>query len=95
VFFGVTGTASWPNGWLMAAPSNSWGPVPLEAWAIAGVGYIALVGVARAIGPVRSQLGFPKHVRDDQIASEAVLDISSGGLPVTAGVAAPAMEPTG
>jgi purine-cytosine permease-like protein len=94
VFFGVTGTASWPHGWLQAVPSNSWGPVPLEAWAIAGFGYIVLVGVARAVGPVRSQLGFPKHVRDDQIASDAVLDISSGGLPVTAGMAAPAMEPT-
>src|SRR5207248_11364646 len=83
VFFGVTGTASWPNGWLQATPSNSWGPVPLEAWAIAGVGYIILVGLARAIGPVRTQLGFPKHVHADEIATDAVLDVAStGGIPL-------------
>ena len=95
VFFGVTGTASWPNGWLQAAPSNSWGPVPLEAWAIAGVGYILLVGLAHALGPVRSQLGFPKHIRDDEVATDAVIDIAStGGVPITSSAAAPAMEPT-
>jgi len=42
---------------------------------------------------VRSQLGFPKHVRDDQITSDSVRDIASGDLPLT-GAAAPAMEPT-
>jgi purine-cytosine permease-like protein len=94
VFFGVTGTASWPHGWLQAVPSNSWGPVPLEAWAIAGVGYLALVAVARAVGPVRDQLGFPRHVRDEEIASDAVVDIASGGLPPTGMATATAMEPT-
>src|SRR5205814_8611727 len=47
VFFGVTGTASWPHGWLESAPQDSWGPVPLEAWLIAGWLYVALVSVAR------------------------------------------------
>ena len=55
VFFGVTGTASWPHGWLEATAPNSWGPVPLEAWVIAGALYIALVAVARALGPIRSR----------------------------------------
>jgi hypothetical protein len=77
VFFGVTGTASWPHGWLEAAPPNSWGPVPLEAWALAGGLYIALVAVARAVAPVRSALGFPKTVPDAAIASSAVIDIAS------------------
>jgi len=94
VFFGVTGTASWPGGWLQATPSNSWGPVPLESWLIAGAGYIVLVAVARAIGPVRTQLGFPKHIRDEDIATAAVRDIASGSLPVAGQMAAPAMEPT-
>jgi len=44
---------------------------------------------------VRSQLGFPKHVRDDQIATDAVLDIASiGGVAVAGAAAGPAMEPT-
>jgi purine-cytosine permease-like protein len=95
VFFGVTGTASWPRGWLESTPPNSWGPVPLEAWAIAGAGYLALVAVARAVGPVRSQLGFPKHVDDAAIESEAVVDIASGAAAAAGGMApAPAMEPT-
>jgi hypothetical protein len=94
VFFGVTGTASWPNGWLESAPPNSWGPVPLESWAIAGIGYLALVAVARALGPVRDQLGFPKHIADDEIPSDAVIDIASGGRPQPAMTPATAMEPT-
>jgi purine-cytosine permease-like protein len=77
VFFGVTGTASWPHGWLEATPPNSWGPVPLEAWALAGGLYIALVAVARALGPVRASLGFAKTVADAAIASAAVLDVAS------------------
>src|SRR5205085_8695321 len=27
VFFGVTGTANWPHGWIYSTPQNSWGPV--------------------------------------------------------------------
>jgi purine-cytosine permease-like protein len=94
VFFGVTGTASWPNGWLESAPPNAWGPVPLESWAIAGAGYLALVGVARALGPVRDQLGFPKHVEDAEIESDAVVDVASGALGGGALAPATAMEPT-
>jgi purine-cytosine permease-like protein len=77
VFFGVTGTASWPHGWLEAAPPNSWGPVPLEAWALAGALYIVLVALARAVVPVRTALGFSKTVADSMIASDAVLDVAS------------------
>jgi hypothetical protein len=77
VFFGVTGTASWPNGWLEATAPNSWGPVPLEAWVLAGVLYVALVAVARAVAPVRSALGFAKTILDEQIPSTAVIDVAS------------------
>jgi len=77
VFFGVTGTASWPHGWLEASAPNSWGPVPLEAWALAGVLYIGLVAVARAAVPVRSALGFAKTIPDSAIDSDAVIDIAS------------------
>jgi purine-cytosine permease-like protein len=77
VFFGVTGTASWPHGWLEATAPNSWGPVPLEAWALAGALYIVLVAVARAVAPVRSVLGFAKTIPDTLIASDAVTDIAS------------------
>jgi purine-cytosine permease-like protein len=95
VFFGVTGTASWPNGWLEATAPNSWGPVPLEAWLIAGAGYIVLVAVARALGPVRLHLGFPKTVGDAEISSDAVIDIGSGARPAAPmGAPATAMEPT-
>jgi purine-cytosine permease-like protein len=77
VFFGVTGTASWPHGWLEATAPNSWGPVPLEAWVLAGVIYIVLVAVARALGPIRSALGFAKTISDSLISSDAVIDIAS------------------
>ena len=92
VFFGVTGTASWPHGWLEASAPNSWGPVPLEAWAIAGVSYVALVAVARALAPVRSALGFAKTIPDSAIESEAILDVASEaeGPPIPATSPVPA-----
>jgi purine-cytosine permease-like protein len=77
VFFGVTGTASWPHGWLESAPPNSWGPVPLEAWAIAGGLYVAFVAVARAVAPVRSVLGFARTIADTEISSDAVIDVAT------------------
>jgi purine-cytosine permease-like protein len=77
VFFGVTGTASWPHGWIYAAPQNSWGPVPVEAWAIAGGLYVALVALARAVAPVRAALGFPKSIPDAVIESGEILDIAT------------------
>jgi purine-cytosine permease-like protein len=92
VFFGVTGTASWPHEWLEASAPNSWGPVPLEAWAIAGCAYIGLVAVARAVAPVRSALGFAKTIPDTAIASNAILDVASEaeGPPIAATRAVPA-----
>jgi purine-cytosine permease-like protein len=77
VFFGVTGTANWPHGWIYASPQNSWGPVPLESWVIAGGLYVVLVALARAFGPVRDALGFPRHVRDEEIPSTAVADVAT------------------
>ena len=78
VFFGVTGTAVWPGGWIYSSEPNSWGPVPVEAWAIAGALYIVLVAVARSAVPnLRNVLGFAKYVRDDEITSGKVADIVS------------------
>ena len=77
VFFGATGTAIWPHGWIYATPQNSWGPVPVESWLIAGGLYVVLVAVARAMGPVRDWLGFPKTVPDDAIPTEAVADVAT------------------
>ena len=51
VFFGVTGTANWPNGWIYASEPNGWGPVPVEAWALSGILYVVGVAVARSIVP--------------------------------------------
>jgi hypothetical protein len=92
VFFGVTGTASWPHEWLESSAPNSWGPVPLEAWAIAGFAYVGLVAVARAVAPVRSALGFAKTIPDSAIASDAILDVASEaeGPPIAATRAVPA-----
>jgi purine-cytosine permease-like protein len=81
VFFGVTGTANWPHGWIYATPQNSWGPVPVESWLIAGVLYVALVAVARAMGPVRNALGFPRHVADEEIPTGAVADVATMASP--------------
>jgi purine-cytosine permease-like protein len=90
VFFGVTGTASWPHGWLEAAPPNSWGPVPLEAWLIAGVGYIALVALARSAANVKELLAFSKPALAANVPGDAVVDVASAAesppaaAPVTA-----------
>jgi len=78
VFFGVTGTAVWPGGWIYSSEPNSWGPVPVESWAIAGALYVVLVAVARSVVPnLRYALGFAKYVRDDEITSGKVADIAS------------------
>ena len=63
------------------------GPVPLEAWLLAGVLYVALVALARAVAPARSSLGFARTVPDAAIAGDAVIDIASiaeGRVPRTA-----------
>jgi len=78
VFFGVTGTANWPNGWIYASEPNGWGPVPVEAWAIAGVLYVAGVAVARSVVPnLRNVLAFSNYVRDEEIASSEAADIAT------------------
>jgi hypothetical protein len=78
VFFGVTGTANWPHGWIYSTPQNGWGPVPVWSWLIAGTLYLGLVAVAKAVTPnVQKALAFstlavvanPPSVLD--IASEA------------------------
>jgi purine-cytosine permease-like protein len=78
VAFGVTGTAGWPNGWLEASEPNSWGPVPLEAWLLAGVLYIVLVAVARVAVPnIKSALAFSKDALAANVPGDAVVDIAS------------------
>ena len=77
VFYGVTGSASWPNGWLNATPSNNWGPVPLESWLIAGGLYIVLVAIAKAFGSVRGQLGIAQTIPDSAIPSNAIVDLAT------------------
>ncbi len=78
VAFGVTGTANWPHGWIYATPQNSWGPVPLESWLIAGALYVALVAVARAVVPnVKAALAFSKAALAADVPGDAVIDIVS------------------
>jgi purine-cytosine permease-like protein len=78
VFFGVTGTASWPHGWIYSSAPNSWGPVPLEAWVIAGVLYVALVAAARATVPnLKSALAFSRPALSTSVPPGAVVDIAS------------------
>jgi purine-cytosine permease-like protein len=77
VAFGATGTAIWPNEWIYSTAQNSWGPVPLESWALAGGLYVVLVAVAHSMGRVRDWLGFAKTVPDDVIPTEAVADVAT------------------
>jgi purine-cytosine permease-like protein len=77
VFFGATGTAIWPNGWIYSTAQNSWGPVPLESWLIAGGLYVVLVAVVQSLGRVRDWLGFAKTVPEDAIPTEAVADVAT------------------
>ena len=77
VFFGATGTAIWPHEWIYATAQNSWGPVPLESWLIAGALYVVLVAVAQTMGHVRDWLGFARTVPDESIPTEAVADVAT------------------
>ena len=77
VFYGVTGSASWPNGWLNATPSNNWGPVPLESWLIAGGLYIGLVALAKLFGSIKTQLAFSKQAIAANVPGGAIVDIAS------------------
>jgi purine-cytosine permease-like protein len=79
VAFGVVGLADLPAGWGYASPPNSWGPVPVQAWALAGVLYVAGVAVLRTVATdPRAALGFAKFVQDDATA-EAVADVATPG----------------
>jgi purine-cytosine permease-like protein len=77
VFFGVTGTASWPHGWIYSAAPNSWGPVPLEAWVIAGALYIALVAVVQEAPNVKRLLAFSRRALETSVPPGAVVDVAS------------------
>jgi len=90
VFFGVTGTASWPHGWLEATAPNSWGPVPLETWAIAGAAYIGLVALVRSAANAKQLLGFSKPALAADVPGDAIIDIASAAEPASMVVPAPA-----
>jgi hypothetical protein len=77
VFFGVTGTANWPHGWIYSTPQNGWGPVPVWSWLIGGALYVGLVALVRGTSRVRTWLGFAKTVPDEAIPTEAVSDVGS------------------
>jgi purine-cytosine permease-like protein len=78
VAFGVIGLADLPNGWIYASPPNGWGPVPVEAWAISGILYVAGVAVARVVLPsLRTALGFARFIREEEIPTAAVGDIAT------------------
>ena len=86
VFFGVTGTASWPHGWIYSSAPNSWGPVPLEAWLIAGGLYLGLVALVRAVvSNVKKALAFSRQALAANVPPTAVVDVASEaeGYPVT------------
>jgi hypothetical protein len=89
VFFGVTGTASWPHGWLEATAPNSWGPVPLEAWAIAGGGYIALVALVRSAANAKQLLAFSRPALAANIPGGAIVDVASSAEPGSGVMPAP------
>ena len=91
VFFGVTGSASWPHGWLESTPPSSWGPVPLEAWAIAGVLYVALVAAVRSMANAKHVLAFSKPALAANAPGDAVIDIASVAEGAPAAMPAPAV----
>jgi purine-cytosine permease-like protein len=77
VFFGVTGTASWPHGWLESTAPNSWGPVPLETWLIAGAAYVVLVALVRSMANAKQLLGFSKPALAANVPGGMIVDIAS------------------
>lgn len=57
-----TGFGAWASGvfpWQAGTPYAGWGIVPLEAWLLAGVIYIALAAVVARMPWGRTALGFP------------------------------------
>jgi hypothetical protein len=80
VAFGVIGLADLPGGWIYSSPPNSWGPVPVEAWALSGVLYLAGVAVARKLAPdVGKALGFASFVGHDEAAAGATVAVANRG----------------
>ncbi|HEX7301031.1 MAG TPA: cytosine permease [Solirubrobacteraceae bacterium] len=78
VAFGVIGLADLPNGWIYSTPPDNWGPVPVEAWVLAGIVYIAGVAVARMVVPnVKRVLGFARFALDEE-PSPAPVPTGSG-----------------
>jgi purine-cytosine permease-like protein len=78
VAFGVIGLADVPGGLIYSTPPTNWGPVPVEAWALAGVLYLAGVAVARKLVPdPRRALGFANAIGADQSRSDAVIDVAT------------------
>ena len=77
VAFGVVGLAALPSGWLYSSPPNGWGPVPLEAWLLSGILYVAGVAIARIAAPdSRAALGFASFVREGE-GTTAAVDIAN------------------
>jgi purine-cytosine permease-like protein len=78
IAFGVIGLADLPNGWIYSSPPNGWGPVPLEAWVIAGGLYIVFVAVARVAVPnLKTALAFSRHALAADVPPGTVVDIAS------------------
>jgi purine-cytosine permease-like protein len=89
----AVGLGAWASGLLPGgAPSINLGLVPLEAWALGGVLYIAGVGIAQSMRGVdlRRLLGFSLPAREaaDRFAPGAIVDVAteaaSPGEPVAA-----------
>ncbi len=92
VAYGAIASGILPGSLNVYDTARNWGPVPLECWLIAGVLYVALVGATQAMN-VRELLGFPHTLDGRPIDSDAIVDIASGGIPVTAET--PAYAPAG
>jgi len=87
VLFGAWATGIFPG----ENPDRYWGPAPLLGWILAGVLYLAFVGLARAAVPavpaLKSVLGFSRVVIDEPLPSSAIVDIATlsenGGQPTS------------
>ncbi|HWF54966.1 MAG TPA: cytosine permease [Solirubrobacteraceae bacterium] len=86
VVFGAYATGIMPG----ENASRYWGPATLISWALAGVLYLAFVGIVRTAIPkaaaLKSTLGFSKLVFDAPYPSAAVIDLAT----ITEGAAGPA-----
>ena len=77
VLFGAIGLADLPGGWILHDPPTNWGPVPVEAWLLAGALYLAGVAIARRSLPdVRAVLGFPRYLSAADAAGRTAVDVA-------------------